>query len=45
MHTPHPCAGTACLTLGVGGGSLGSDITLHDFKDSVRAVPDVVKVQ
>ena len=45
MHTPHACAGTARLTLGAGGGSLGSDITLDDLKGSVRAVLDAVKVQ
>ena len=44
MITPHTRARPALITLGVQGGSRDGDITLHDFKDSVRAVLDVVKV-
>ena len=44
MSPTHPGARKAPFTLGVNGGSRDGTITLHDFKDSVRAVLDVVEV-
>lgn len=38
----HTSAGMVDFTLGAGGGSAGSAITLHGFKESARAVLDVV---
>ena len=44
MPAAHASACKAFATFGAGGNSRDGAITLHDFKDSVRAVLDVVKV-
>ena len=44
MPAPHISAGMDIITLGARGGSLGSAIALHDFKNGACAVLDVVKV-